>query len=120
MPLKFLYDHLYDTKWAADISGKLKREGVFHARIASNGDWKRSLYIAYHLKSRYYGRAKDNVTEDELESDLAKFDIEYYIEWGNKDAFSFLAKYEEINKGEIPDLRVYRIKAGQSVNVLTK
>jgi hypothetical protein len=116
MPFKYLYQHINDTERIYKLSKVLKSEGIFQARIASNEAWDRSLYVAFHLKSRYYGRAKPDVTDEELKSDLEKFNIEYYFEWDSSSVFVFLSDYQEITGGEIPNLHVYRIKPVNNAN----
>jgi len=109
MPLKYLQKHIYYMKWIYDISAELQSTVPSNARLASNREWDKALYIAYHLNGKYYGRAKIDITEDELKSNLQKLGIEYYIEWGQIADFEFLKKYEDVTKGKLPILRVYKI-----------
>ncbi|MGD0785340.1 MAG: hypothetical protein ABR969_05960, partial [Sedimentisphaerales bacterium] len=57
-------------------------------KIASNNYWNKSLYLAYYLKTPYYGIPncgipKNNIDEQALSNDLIKYDISYYLVWKN-------------------------------------
>jgi hypothetical protein len=110
MPVKYLFEHTYYMKWVHDIAEQLKVSIPANSRIASNINWDRSLYIIFQLNSFYQGRARTDVTEEQLKGDLERFNIEYYIEWGKKPDFEFLLNYEDVTGGVIPELKVFRIK----------
>ncbi len=98
------------------VSTDLKKYGI-SGNIASNRErfshdaWHKTFRLAYWLKSRYYGQAKEGIDDEELESELEKFNIDYYFLWGEGSSTpQFLTRYQEITKNEIPGLRIYSLK----------
>ncbi len=51
-------------------------------RVASNTERLRTMYLAYHLDARYYSTARANISEQDLEEELHKFNIRHYLVWG--------------------------------------
>jgi hypothetical protein len=93
-----------------DIKGNIasNRKKV---HVSTHDAWHQTFRLAYWLKSRYFGQARENISDEELESELKKYDIDYYFFWGDsKDAPEFLARYREITGGAIPDLKIYSLK----------
>lgn len=91
-----------------------------HGNIASNRQklnisthdaWHRTFRLAYWLKSRYYGQARENISDEELEAELREFKIDYYFFWGDRNsAPPFLSRYKDVTHGEIPGLTIYYLQ----------
>jgi hypothetical protein len=125
-PLKFIYTeskynidramHTLSTKLEQyNIQGNIasNREYTASGRefLATHSAWHKTYRLTYHLNSRYYGQAKENISDKELESELKKYDIDYYFVWGKADNTPhFLTSYEEVTNGEFPDLKIYFLK----------
>lgn len=79
--------------------------------VSTHDAWHQTFRLAYWLKSRYFGQAGENISDEELENEMKKYDIDYYFFWGDsKDAPEFLARYREITGGAVPDLKIYSLK----------
>jgi len=93
------------------LSEVLKSRVTPGRNIASNTSWAGSLFLSYHLDSKYYGVQKKNVSKTELKRQLEKYGIDYYLVWGGAAGdFRFLSNYQEITGGRIPGLRIYGLK----------
>jgi len=93
-----------------DIRGNIaSNREVRH--ITTHDSWHRTFRLSYWLKSRYFGQARENISDDELQAELNKQGIDHYFFWGDpKDIPSFLFRYKEITGGEIPGLRIFSLK----------
>lgn len=99
------------------IGEELKRFNI-KGRIASNREyipvhdaWHKTFRLSYWLDSRYYGQAKEGITDEDLEKELKRYDIDYYFVWGELyENTNLLSKYDEITGGRIPGLKVFSIK----------
>jgi hypothetical protein len=98
------------------MSTDLKQYNI-QGNIASNREysghdaWHKTFRLAYWLNSRYYGQAGENTDKEELQSELKKYNIDYYFIWGEPDNTpDFLSHNKEITNGEIPGLRIYSLK----------
>lgn len=100
-----------------ELSKILKKYNI-KGNIASNREyvpvhdaWHKTFRLAYWLNNRYYGQAKEGISDEELEKELKKYDIDYYFVWGklysNAD---LLLKYKEVTGGVIPGLKVFSLK----------
>ena len=102
------------------LGTELGRRYDIHGNIASNRQkvdisahdaWHRTFRLSYWLKSRYYGQARENISDEELEAELRKFKIDYYFFWGDRNtAPQFLTKYRELTSGDIPGLAIYNLQ----------
>ncbi len=82
-----------------------------NTKLASNSNWPTMLYLSYHLDCKYYGVEKPNNTVAELQKDLQKYDIDYYVLWSPvKRNLSFLAGYQEVTAGRIRGMRIFNLK----------
>ncbi len=107
---------------------ELNKRYDIHGNIASNRKkleasthdaWHQTFRLAYWLKSRYYGQARENIRDDELENELRKYNIDYYFFWGDPDsAPQFLSQYRELTHGEIQGLAIYSLKNRDTEPVL--
>ncbi len=108
MPLQYLCRHTNRGKEIYELSTTLSNYEI-QGRIASNRR-RYTLYLSYYLNANYYGEARKNISEEELQDELMKHDIDYYFQWGEYNNFEFLSDYKEVTGGEIPDLRIYSLK----------
>jgi hypothetical protein len=103
-----------------NLSLILSEKYTIKGNIASNREWTfepihdswhKTFRLAHHLNSRYYGQAKEPISERELESEFKKYNIDYYFIWGESQNIpKFLSKHKELTKGEFSDLRIYSLK----------
>ena len=98
------------------MSNDLKQYNI-EGNIASNREysshdaWHKTFRLAYWLKSRYYGQAREGIEDKELESELEKFNIDYYFVWGEGSSIpQFMTRYQDITGDNIPGLKVYSLK----------
>ena len=102
------------------LGEQLKGEFAIKGNIASNrlrsetgkhDSWHKTFRLSYWLGSRYYGQAKENISDYNLEKDLKKFEIDYFFYWEDRDPVPmFLQKYREITDGAVPGLKIYSLK----------
>ena len=79
--------------------------------VPVHDSWHKTFRLAYWLGGRYYGQAKDMISDKELESDLKEHNIEYYFQWGESgDNSGFLSQFKELTNDEIPGLKIYSLK----------
>jgi hypothetical protein len=79
--------------------------------IATHDSWHKTFRLAYHLNSKYYGQAKKDISDSELENELKRYNINYYFVWGKNPRIpQFLLHYKEISGGIIPDLMIFHLK----------
>jgi hypothetical protein len=97
-------------------STDLKKYNI-KGNIASNREhgthdaWHKTFRLAYWLDSRYYGQAAEVISDEDLEAELEKYNIEYYYLWGEESRIpQFLKKYQEVTNNEIPGLKIYSLK----------
>jgi hypothetical protein len=102
------------------LSLLLKDKHHIQGNIASNREWKctavhdswhKTFRLAYDLNSKYYGQAKKDISDTELEKELRKYNIDYYFFWGNspRGIPRFLSKYREITGGTTPGLKIFAL-----------
>ncbi len=98
------------------LSRELKEFNI-HGNIASNREvgshdaWHKTFRLAYWLNSRYYGQEGQHFTDEKLENELKKYDIDYYLLWGEQKYIPlFLNQKKEVTNGNIPNLRIYSLK----------
>ena len=122
MPSESLIANINTGKYLYDLSKVLKSQYGIQGNIASNNNWWRTLYLSYYLNGRYYGKARKNISKDDLRSDLNKNNIDYYFVWNKPgDDLTFLSNYSEITGGEISNLRIYSFKGPpQSLTIGSK
>ncbi|MDH4028341.1 MAG: hypothetical protein OEU95_05890 [Nitrospirota bacterium] len=79
--------------------------------VATHDSWHRTFRLSYWLKSRYFGQAREKISDDELRDELTKNRIDYYFFWGDpKDVPPFLSGYKEVTGGEVYNLRIFSLK----------
>lgn len=91
------------------IQGKIasNRERIV---VTTHDSWHRTFRLSYWLKSRYFGQAKEDITDEDLQIELKHYGIDYYFFWGDAERLpQFLKKYHDITDGEIPGLLIFRM-----------
>jgi hypothetical protein len=103
-------DGTANTEGVYGLSQTLKKEYNLHGNIASNDEWRKSLYIAYFTNSKYYGQTGKNISSNDLIRELKKNNIDFYIVWGNSDGLMVSSGYKDVIGGKIRGLKVYSLK----------
>ncbi len=85
------------------------------AAIASqSGTWYQSLYLAYFLHARYFGKVRDGITDEELRHDLTHYGIKYYLVFGDlRNPLEILIPGKKFVSPD-GDMTVYRVKDDSS------
>jgi hypothetical protein len=79
--------------------------------VSTHDAWHKTFRLAYWLNSRYFGQAKENISESELENELKKYNISYFFFWGESNSTpQFLSQYKELTNGGIPGLTIFSLK----------
>jgi hypothetical protein len=79
--------------------------------VSTHDAWHKTFRLAYWLNGRYYGQARENINDRELENDLKKHDIDYYFLWGESIYIpQFLNRYRELTRGAIQGLQIFSLK----------
>ena len=111
MPINFLNDNINLDKDVYELSMDLKSNYHISGNLAANDHNNEMYFISFYLKTKSYGKARENITYDELKSELNQLNIDYYFVWGNPPINQQLGlEYPEITHGQINDLRIYRMK----------
>jgi len=120
-PLKSFIQAGHDnmSKEMYALSLLIKEKYNIQGNIASNKEWEciaiqdswhKTFRLAYHLNSKYYGQAKKDISDSELENDLKKYNIDYYFLWGKNPSIpQFLFQYKEITGGIISGLMIFSL-----------
>ncbi len=91
------------------LSVRLARQSALRGDIASNGEWARTLSLAYHLRLRYFGEQGDTPAEAVV-PDLVRLGVRYYFVWdGTAEEEARFQGYPEVTGGAIDGLRVYQL-----------
>lgn len=107
-------DYRYDLNEMNDIyrvsTSIAKYYDMQHVNIASqNGDWYRTLGLSYFLNARYYGKARDDVTDEQLLRELINYRINYYLVFGNLKNHIDILIPEQKFESLAGDMTVYRV-----------
>ncbi len=102
------------------LSTILKDQHAIQGNLASNREWEhiaiheswhKTFRLASWLKSRYFGQARLNISDEELENELKNNNIDYYFIWGENAIIpQFLFQYKEIKNDEMPYLTIFSLK----------
>lgn len=104
------YDIEFDRS-AHQAGSLLQDEITERSKIASDRQFRKSLFISYHLNSGYYGIGRPTASSDEILAELEKHEIEYYLVWReSEENAGILANFEEITVPGLEKPKVYRIK----------
>ncbi|MEN4017627.1 MAG: hypothetical protein PQ963_09810 [Methanobacterium sp.] len=85
-------------------------KAYFNGNIATNDNDKKTLYLSYYLGTNYSGQTRKEIDSTKLQEELKKYDIDYYIVWGDSNNHDFLLKYEDITGGNVKGLKIYSMK----------
>ena len=93
-----------------DIKGNIASNRM-RVETGKHDSWHKTFRLSYWLGSRYYGQAKESISDNDLEKELMKFEIDYFFYW--EDNFNvpiFLQKYREVTDGAVPGLKIYSLQ----------
>lgn len=74
--------------------------------IATNDRLIDAQFLSFYLNTTSSGQSKRDISDAELQLQLEKYRIDYYLVWGN--STPHLTSYKEITGGKIRDLKIYR------------
>lgn len=109
MPVTFLHENVNSDKDVYTIANAIETHNTqyIHGNIATNDNDKKTLYLSYYLGTNYLGQTRKEINDTKLQEELKKYDIDYYIVWGDSD---LLSKYKEITGGNVKGLKIYSMK----------
>ncbi len=111
VPLAQLLRDMNVGKWLYRLSGRLEELSNIRGNVASNDNWRESLCLAYHMNVKYYGVARPGISEEDLQSELKRNNIDYFFVWDKGgDDIRFLSDCEEVTRGKVRGLRVFCLK----------
>ena len=106
MPFNFLISNLNTGKDIYTLSNTLESQYNVHGNVATNDRLIDTQYISFYLNTTSYGQAQKNIGDNELQTQLAKYNIDYYFIWCDS-APHALSGYREINYGKTNDLIIF-------------
>lgn len=114
-PTRGLLQEANEGKDLFRISQILQERYKIDGNVATNSEWKKSLYLCFHLNARFYGRTSQDNTDLGLVQELRDNDIDYYLVWRNgapnaEAARMRVLRGREITRGEIDGLQVFYVK----------
>ncbi|MCK4653836.1 MAG: hypothetical protein KAU01_05285 [Candidatus Cloacimonetes bacterium] len=108
-PLICLYCNFDTGKDIFNLNSKISYLNI-NGRIASNGEWSKSLYLSFYNGWQYFGE-KGKLTELELETELENKMINYFFVWKpSEEKINFVERYEEVTDGKMDEFRIYKLK----------
>jgi hypothetical protein len=90
------------------LSESLKNQYGVQGNIATNDQLIDTQYLSFYMNTTSFGQSRKDITDRELELQLLRYGIDYYLVWG--DSTPNLAGYTEITQGRIKDLKIYKKK----------
>ncbi len=119
-PIKYIIFYPSSHEKIYEAGEKIKNNYHIKGNIASNDWWGETLALAFYTDSRYYGTAKNDWNDAELQRQLKNYDIDYYFVWdASNNNLNFLKRYKEITGdkifevplgGEMWRLKIYSLK----------
>jgi len=101
------------AQWADSLRGVLPAG----ATIASDTQWGNSLYLASYLDWRYYGEPAPRQSHRDIQEDLERLGVEYFLLWHRRFNWPARAGWEEIAAEIDKPFRIYRRpQAGTAAN----
>ena len=92
-----------------EIYNQIKDSGI-SGKIASNANWSESLILAYYFGDQYFGIPKSKSAHD-LQNELEKFSIDYYIFWENGGELPILLKKnQDTDSGKFYGISIYQLR----------
>lgn len=107
LPARNLYMNLDFGVQFYNFSKAISKFGI-EGRVASNIYWHETLYVSFYNNWKYYGEIGK---ETKIKEGLDKNEIDYLLVWDrDNQRLKFVEQYEEITKGAIRGLRVYKLR----------
>lgn len=106
MPVNFLNTNIDTGKDIYALSDTLKTQYGVQGNIATNDRLIDAQFLSFYLNTTSFGQSKRDISDAELQLQLEKYRIDYYLVWGN--STPHLTSYKEITGGKIRDLKIYR------------
>lgn len=106
MPVNFLNTNIDTGKDIYALSDTLKTQYGVQGNIATNDRLIDAQFLSFYLNTTSFGQSKKDISDAELQLQLEKYRIDYYLVWGN--STPHLTSYKEITGGKIRDLKIYR------------
>ena len=112
MQVKAMRDYDIEFDVSAYRTGSLLNSHIpANSRIASDDQFRKSLFITYHLRSGYYGIPRPGAAAKEILADLDKHKIEYYLIWDRSEVdIETYSGFEKITVPGMEKPEIYRIK----------
>ncbi|MBC8413329.1 glycosyltransferase family 39 protein, partial [bacterium] len=118
MPVRSVIKRGHYVEDLHSLSRELRNDFHVSGNIASNKEylgvnnsWHNTFRLAFHLDSKYYGQARDMISDSELLEEFEKYNINYYFIWGeNQRIPEFLQQKVEVTQGRIPGLKIYHVQ----------
>ena len=93
-------------------------------KIASNDKFSETLKILFYsnMNVKYYGQARKNISDEDLQVELKKYGIDYYLVWGDlttNEALRYISNsgeitggisYKDMLSGNILGFKIYSLK----------
>jgi hypothetical protein len=108
-PARNLWRDRYKGKELYEFSQKIDACVELDGDIASDTRYQKTFFTAFYLDCRYFGRVKKPFTPQEVYADLYKYGIDYFFVWLSPTRFPFLEDFEELTKGCVSELRIYKV-----------
>jgi len=97
-----------------ELNRRLQETCMIKGNVASYNNWRESLYLSFHLNVRYYGVPKPGIADPDLEMELKRNDIDYFLVWDRAwEDIGFLSDYQEVTEGTLRGLHVYYMGNGE-------
>lgn len=96
-----------DGREAKGLSEFLSQQAKLKGSIAANRHWAKTLYVAHHLGSPYFG-VQGDLPDDEVIPALKRAGVGYYFVWDAPGAsLTRFQSFPEVTGGQIAGLRIY-------------
>lgn len=109
MPTNYLIVNVHSGEDIYNLSNTLTAQYGVHGNVATNDRLTDVEYLAYYMNITSYGQAQRNISSTELQNELEKHGIDYYLVWGDSNQSLYLSNYREITNGNIKNLKVYSL-----------
>ncbi len=115
----FLFDPLVSLYHSAGVGRQIYEEGAvlkdklnISGNVASDSKWSESLISSHYAGAVYFGAAGEDKSCDEIDSELKRIKIDYYVAWDKKTCAEMLSGYRALDTDAagIKDYKIYRIE----------
>lgn len=94
-----------------ELAGHLAQRYPIAGQIASNGEWHRTVALAWHLGVQYHGEPGE-LPRDAIVPALRAQGVDFYFVWNGTSADrALMAGYPEITGEDMPGLEIYALDA---------